>query len=76
MAIPFEPGTKVRMKSGGPDMMVVGEAAGIAGGGSGQVLCEWQHKVRSEWKYERKAFAPTSLEIVSPDEDGSFMMMG
>lgn len=75
MAIPFEPGTRVRLKFGGPDMMVVGEAADIGYGERDDVLCEWQGKAKGQWKSGRRAFASTSLEVVPPDSR-SFNVMG
>lgn len=63
MAISLTEGTVVRLKSGGPDMTVVGEEH-IFGKGTGKVRCQWFE----EKKMLQGTFPELSLKVV---EDGS-----
>lgn len=60
MAISFNPGTVVQLKSGGPRMTVVGENL-VLGVETGQVYCEW---FDSKNNAASGAFSETSLKIV------------
>jgi uncharacterized protein YodC (DUF2158 family) len=62
MAIALEEGTVVRLKSGGPDMTVVGEEH-IFGKGTGKVRCQWFE----EKKMMQGTFPEPSLKIVEGD---------
>ncbi|MGA8028046.1 MAG: DUF2158 domain-containing protein [Bryobacteraceae bacterium] len=63
MAISLKEGTVVRLKSGGPDMTVVGEEH-IFAKGTGKVRCQWFE----EKKMMQGTFPEQSLKLV---EEGS-----